>query len=120
MPGPEGMPGVLAESSPARSANFFTIRATSLPDNRPVWTCPCRFRDLNSGPAVMPACSIRDCTRELGTSRGSIRTGFVFLPRVRRGMALHRIPDQAQYASMIEARKFNHQRPGLTVLNKLP
>src|SRR5437762_7119954 len=37
-------PGYLAGSRPAREASFLTIRATSIPLNRPGRTCPWRSR----------------------------------------------------------------------------
>src|SRR3984893_2908978 len=43
-------PAYLAASSPARSASFFTTRATSIPDNLPGCTRPCLLIDRNSGP----------------------------------------------------------------------
>src|ERR1700683_4559555 len=47
-------PAYFAGSSPARSASFFTTRATSMPDSRPTRTCPCRVIDRNSGPESHP------------------------------------------------------------------
>ena len=48
-------PAYFAASRPARSASFFTTRATSIRDNRPGCTCPCRLIDRNSGPALIAA-----------------------------------------------------------------
>src|ERR1022692_144180 len=61
-------PAYLEASKPARSTSFFTTRATSIPDSRPAFTCPCRLMERNTGPAVMAACSIHACI---------VRTGHV-------------------------------------------
>ena len=62
-------PAYWEASKPARSTSFFTTRATSIPDSRPAFTCPCRLMERNTGPAVMAACSIHACI---------VRTGHVW------------------------------------------
>jgi hypothetical protein len=50
-------PAYLAASRSARCASFFTICATSIPENRLGFACPYRFTDRNSGPVLMAAFS---------------------------------------------------------------
>jgi|SRR5450755_560808 len=45
-------PAYVAASRPARSASFFTTRATSIPLNGNGFTCPWRFMERSSGPPL--------------------------------------------------------------------
>lgn len=75
VPGPQGVPGILAASSPARFASFFTTRATSIPDNQTACTCPCRLIDRKTGPPSMPA----DSNLGVHAYRASLRIRAVTL-----------------------------------------
>jgi len=67
-------PAYLDGSRPARSASFFTTRATSTGDNQPACSCPCRFSERNSAPLHIPADSIRlDSTHRARLGIGIIR-----------------------------------------------
>jgi hypothetical protein len=67
-------PAYFAESSLARSTSFLTIRTTSVPLNRPAFTCPWRLMERNTGPPPQcPPAPSKLASCEPGTSRDSIR-----------------------------------------------
>jgi len=58
----------LAVSRPARSASFFTTRATSIGARRPGCTRPCLLIEQNNGPSMSPACSSHPYSARNGRS----------------------------------------------------